>query len=257
MSQELGPEIVEMDLLLRRASRNFQFPTTPHLAAGVLERLQQPTVMEAFRAAMRAWWRRPAPRAAVLIAAALVVALAGALVVPQSRDAVAHFFGLGHVRVHQEPLPIELPPVLQPQDYAEPISLKEAQQLANGLRLPAYPEGIAGPDAIYLQRIGGDLIFILVYQQEGFDLHQSRLKGTWDKTVPYEYEETQVDGLFASWLRPGGHVTEYRDENDKSLEAGRRTVEHGTLLWERDGFTYRLETSLSKEEAVRVAESLR
>jgi hypothetical protein len=37
----------------------------------------------------------------------------------------------------------------------------------------------------------------------------------------------------------------------------RYLLEGGTLVWEADGVTYRLETRLTLEEAIRIAESLR
>jgi hypothetical protein len=37
----------------------------------------------------------------------------------------------------------------------------------------------------------------------------------------------------------------------------RRLVEGQVLIWEADGITYRLETELSMEEAVAIAESLK
>jgi hypothetical protein len=72
------------------------------------------------------------------------------------------------------------------------------------------------------------------------------------KFDPQVIQETTVDGRYALWVE-GPYVLELTDRN----YVERYLLEGGTLVWEADGVTYRLETRLTLEEAIRIAESLR
>ena len=69
-------------------------------------------------------------------------------------------------------------------------------------------------------------------------------------------EETTVDGERALWVR-GPHLLQFREKNGNVDYDTRRLVNGNVLIWQEDTLTYRLETDLPLEEAVRVAESLR
>ena len=265
MSEQLDPEILEMDNLLRRTADAFSFPPTPDMGVAVDARLRQPapSLMSALTTdllqALRGWSRRPAPRiAAVAVAAALVV-LGMALAIPQSRTALADLFGLSHVRVEKEAIPPdgERPPALRPEEFAKLLTVEAAQRAANfTLRFPTYPDAIGDPDAVYLDQFGQDTLVILSYAEAGFDLYQSRLRGSFFKGVPEGIVEVAVAGVPGLWVPKGGHGAAYLDPEGELIPGSERFIERGTLLWEKDGITYRLETSLSQEEAIRVAASL-
>lgn len=257
MREELGTEIVDMDLLLRRAAAGFSYPATPSFAASVTARLEGADAPADLMETMRRWWRRPALRAALATLGAVALVLGAVLAIPQSRTAVADLLGLSHVQVR--PLTeTDLPPALGPEDFALLVTAEVAQGKSTvPLRLPTYPNGVGGPDAVYLQILGADTVTIFVYEDAGFDLYQSRLRGFFGKEVPVATMAAEVGGVLALWIPPGGHVTEYIDADGIAFEGSRRTVERAVLLWQEDGITYRLETFLPLEEAVRVAESLR
>jgi hypothetical protein len=65
-------------------------------------------------------------------------------------------------------------------------------------------------------------------------------------------EATRVNGREALWL-VGAHSLLLRNGET----AYRTLVTGNVLLWTEGGFTYRLETDRTLEEAVRIAESLR
>ncbi len=65
-----------------------------------------------------------------------------------------------------------------------------------------------------------------------------------------------VGGLPAYWLSGAPHTFLYVDENGRIAEDNARLAGN-VLLWERNGVTYRLESELSLEAAVAIAESLR
>jgi hypothetical protein len=65
-------------------------------------------------------------------------------------------------------------------------------------------------------------------------------------------QETQVDGVYAIWAQGP-----YLIQLTSGTYVFRRTVEGNTLIWEEDNITYRLESDLTLEETIRIAESLR
>lgn len=262
-----GADMAALQEELRRAAAALAYPPTPPLASAVRLRLEaegrrRVGPADALGRAPKAGpggrtsWVRG--MAAALVMAALLAGLTFAAW-PDARTALADFLGLRHVRVSVEPTPAatERPPVLSPESFAEPVTLAEARRLADfPLRFPTYPEGLGPPDAVYSQRFVEDTVIIFVYEKEGFDLHQSRLRGFFGKGAPEGTLEVEVAGAPALWIPEGGHVAEYLDAEGRPVPESRRTVQRATLLWESGEITYRLETSLSLAETVRVAESL-
>ena len=72
------------------------------------------------------------------------------------------------------------------------------------------------------------------------------------KYQPVVIQETQVNGQYAVWA-----VGPYMVQLNNGSYAFRRTVEGNTLIWEEEEITYRIETDLPLEEAVKIAESLK
>ena len=68
-------------------------------------------------------------------------------------------------------------------------------------------------------------------------------------------EFVTVDGTDAIWIEGGPHTVVVADENGEYVEE-RTRLAGNTLLWERDGLTLRLESGLSRDEAIQLAESL-
>jgi hypothetical protein len=58
------------------------------------------------------------------------------------------------------------------------------------------------------------------------------------------------------WITGDPHFFFYEDANGQFVEDSRRWV-GDTLLWTEGATTYRLETALGRESAIRIAESLR
>lgn len=265
MNEELGPEIVDMDALLRQAAEAFAYPPTPGIAGAVTARLREPAPSPLASLAgrlseiVRGWWGRPVPRVAIALLTAALAVIGIALAIPQSRTALAEFFGLSHVRVEQEPSLGPPPPILSPDRFARPVSLGQAQELVDfPLRFPTRDGPSLRPDAAYLrgEEVNAPVV-IFVYEDEGFDLYQTRQgflgKGGTDPSLIHEIE---FGGRPALWIDEGGHIASFLDEQGRVMVESRRTVERATLLWEESGITYRLETALSQEEAIRLAESL-
>ena len=251
MSMDLSRDLAPVEALLRSAADSFAYPPTPPIAQAVRARLR-----EAPGAAPQRWWARPAFRAALAVLAVGALITGSALAVPQSRSALAKFFGLSHVRVETQPTGGPTPPALSPASFARPSSLDEAQLAVDfPLRLPVRDGARLEPDAVYLQGEGAVMpIAILVY--EDYDLYQTRLGFFGKGTDPSLLHEVSFGGHDALWIDEGGHIATFLDEQGRLVVESRRTVGRATLLWEENGVTYRLETSLSQEEAIAVAESL-
>ena len=72
---------------------------------------------------------------------------------------------------------------------------------------------------------------------------------------------TQVNKRRAVWLSGEPHILVTLDSSGRPIVGTERPVNANTLIWDSadgvNGITYRLETTLSLEEAIRFAESLR
>ena len=254
MTDEMYSELREVDALLRSAARAFSYPSTPALSGVVLPRLSSEEARTGWLDRVR--WQY-AVRPAMAMLAALAVVLGTLLAVPQSREALADFFGLSRVRVETVP-PGPTPPALSPESFARPATAADAEAAVDfDLSYPAPDGARLEPAAVYLQGEAQDApVVIFVY--EAFDLYQTRLgffgKGGPDPSLIHEIE---FGGRPALWIDEGGHIASFLDEQGRVVIESRRTVDRATLLWEENGMTYRLETSLTQTEAVRVAESLR
>ena len=72
-----------------------------------------------------------------------------------------------------------------------------------------------------------------------------------EKYEPRILEKTAVNGHPAAWV--SGPYLVVLTDGDLTL---RRLVDGNTLIWEADGITYRLESGLSLEETLPIAESI-
>lgn len=139
-------------------------------------------------------------------------------------------------------------------------TLEDARQRANfPIRLPTYPPGLGDPDMVFYQELGGQIV-VHVWLDDGnpdeavMSLHilgpgTSALKGPVD-----EIEQASVNGTLALWTT-GPYALVYVDRQGENPDF-RSLVEGHVLIWQEADLTYRLETSLPLQEAIRVAESL-
>jgi hypothetical protein len=234
-----------------------------------------PTFADALEERLRAAWR-PQPVAsrlriltpltsrprAVAAAILLVITLLGALLaVPQTRAAIASILHIGSVTIvpttptpgANEPTP--LPSIL---DLAGQTTLADAQRrMPFPVRLPAYPSDLGAPQYVFAQNLGGQSV-VLVWLEPGttdrvrMSLSELSSDVYFQKFAPPVLQETKVHGQRAIWT-DGPYIVETRTGE----YVQRRLITGHVLIWTEGGVTYRLETSLSLPETVRVAESLR
>lgn len=217
----------------------------------------------------------------------LMVLIGGLWSVPQVRAGVREWLQIGAVRIWLvEPTPTAALPTVTP--AATPISptvaailteqptatpaasvldlwgeqtLDEAQTMVNfPIRLPTYPPDLGNPDHVFVQQMNGDFV-VLVWTRPNDPtsveqvLYQIEPAVGLNKGGPIQLRETTVHGEPAAWIMRN-HYLRTEDGNFSTV----RGIGQDVLLWTEivDGqeLTYRLETDLSEEDAVRVAESL-
>lgn len=262
---------------LRATASVFTYPPTPDLAQRVTRRLQGRLQLH--------YQRRRAPRLAWAAAAVLVI-FAFLMAVPSVRAQIVEFLQVGIVRiflVEPSPTPAKVSPAVTegaeepeitpstiPSSSPTPVpqsrfpglfgetTLEEAsRQVSYPIRLPQYPPDLGRPDRVYLQDLDGQvLVLVWFHPDEPGDVRMSlhTYAGesiTAEKFQPRLVQETEVHGEPAVWAE-GPYVLKLSNGSFQHL----RLIEGHVLIWESEGVTYRLETDLSLEEAVRVAESL-
>lgn len=260
MNQPTDPRWAER---VHSIAHRFTYPPTPELAGAVQQRLAERSAPSGQRRLLR-------PALALLVALALLIG--GVLAVPPVRAALVEWLQIGAVRIWLvAPTPTPLPPTtplprstptLLPTlfDLAGATTLAEAQQKAGfPIRLPTEPADLGAPDGVYYQELGGPAV-VLVWldptqpTRARFSLHILGANVFAEKGNVRRLEETTVNGQPAFWTE-GPYLLAYRRGNTVDWDM-RRLVEGHVLLWTTDQLTYRLETSTSLAEAVRMAESL-
>jgi hypothetical protein len=260
-----GADDERFEAMVRALARALPYPPTPDLARG-------------WRAPARVGAGRFSPRLAWVIVILLVM-VGSLLAVPQVRAALIEFFQLGGVRIYFAPTPTPtMPPftgtprpILTPRiseatptptflpsllNLSGETTLEDAEAKA-GFSLLLPPDD-GPPDRIFYQNIDRGPLVILVWLDPAdpnrvrLSLHQMRCEVCVEKIEPTILATTTVNGQFAIWAE-GPYLVRL---NNGDMDF-RRLVEGQVLIWEADGITYRLETELSMEEAVAIAESLK
>jgi hypothetical protein len=248
--------------------RRIAFPPSPDLTGRVRARLAAGPVPRPWRGFAFV----PLRTAAMAVVVLLLIIGAVVTLIPGARSAVAEWLGLRDVKVSYAPdLPTAAPAGARLQ-FGEPLTLDEARaRVGFTVRLPGVPD-LQQPDEVYVlyPPPGGQVAF--VYRPRpglpetaatgaGLLLTQFRgglEPGFFGKGVEpgTRLEQVDVDGARGLWIEGGTRAFFYRDPSG-NVRDERIRLAGNTLLWERDGITYRLESSLDKDAALRIAMSLR
>jgi hypothetical protein len=232
----------ELELALGRLGRELDYPETPDLVGPVRRRLGEGRRPLA--------WRRPA----LIALAAVLVAIAAAMAVPQARSEILDWFGIGGVTVrYVDDLPTveKRNPDLQ---LGERMSLEEARELSVfGIRVPTR-EGLENPD-VYRGDFGQ--VSFLYGSEEEPRLLITQLLGTGalEKLLQTEtdVELVTVGRAEGAWLEGGEHVLFFPSVGPES----QRLVGNVLILEREDGVTVRIEADISKQAAIRIFRSMR
>lgn len=242
---------------VRETAGALPFPPSPNLQA----RLRSSTMPALQQRQSRAIAIRRTAFAAMLVLLIAVFVIA----VPPARAAVLQWLRLGAVQITlQEPTPTAPKPATTPRalssvlDLGGETTLEAARRnMRFPIKLPAYPPGISSPDAVFLQDFG-DQTVLLVWvdpaqpRRVTLALHILGPNAFVEKVKPRKLQDARVNGRPALWAS-GEYLLQSRN-GDVNL---RRLITGNTLIWRDGDITYRLETDLPVEEAVKIAESLR
>lgn len=253
----------DLERALEDLGDRLDYPEVRGLARAVRARLDAPRSRPAF----------PAPggrrRLRAGIAMLLVVVCAALVLWSPARQAVARLLGLGGVRITRQDPPQA--PIAEGLPLGRELSLEEARSLVTfPLRLPGGELGV--PDRVFFDpRASGGMVS-LAYGPDsrlpeagasGVGLLLSQFRGHLEGPLLTKFvgpegsvEEVTVNDSQGYWLSGPGHTVLYRSDSGERPEG---VLFHAVnvLLWEADGVTLRLESSLSLDAALAIARSAR
>jgi hypothetical protein len=265
------PEFGLLEARLGRAGRHLAYPPTPDVGAKLRGRLRDDHAVRRARSAT------PGLRWAVT-AITTVSLFFGSLAVPEVRafwDGILRRVGVVEV-VLMAPTPVTSAGTPSPTPFTSKISMAGEMTMAEAratlpyqLKVPSYTAGHGEPDRVFVQDIGGPASILLWSGESPEDAPELVLFALTSRSMGRKHvhdsdmlAEAQVGAAWGLWIR-GPHLVEFGGGTEpheffRRLET-RRLVGGNTLLWAGgdDGLTYRLETRLPLEEAVKIAESLR
>jgi hypothetical protein len=270
---------LDLDRALADLAASLEFPPTPDLAAAVSARLDQDPAAARPAAAARgrrwlgglAGWRRLAVAGLAVVLLAVAVLIAS----PGTREAVARRLGLRGIGVElggPPPTVTTAPDDRLDLGLGERVTLEEARRRVDFPVLVPQSAGLERPDAVFVSEAvppGGrvDLVWrarpglpasaftdagLLITQFRGEPTPEFLKKVTGAGIVEF----LEVGGEPAYWFSGEPHFFTYRDSGGNFREE-RTRLAGNTLIWQRGELTLRLEGELSKEEALRIAESMR
>ena len=268
---ELEQELFEERLI--SIAGGLEYPRTPDIAGSVTARLLPVTRPRGRRASRAVAW-------SLTIALVLCSSL---MLIPPARAAIIEFIQIGIVRIFPpdvEPtpgmtptptpiagaqMPVTATAVPQASDFipilgqiAGETTLSNAQNRVNySILLPTYPSDLGEPNYVFVQNAEGNMtILVWLDPQDPGEVRMSLHfipEGSWaiDKMEPQLIEETTVNGQRAVWTVGPYPLRLYNGDLEFT-----RLIEGHVLIWAEGDITYRIETDLRLEEAIKVAESL-
>lgn len=200
-------------------------------------------------------------------AMAALVLLAILLALPPVRASLRQPLCLGSVCIvgsgapqptagaHGPATPTPLPSLL---DLAGRTTLAQARAQATfPVRLPTYPSDLGQPEYVFLQNLDGAAVVLAWVERDNPGHVRMSLSEFSSGIYIYKFTSepvavTSVHGQQALWTT-GPYMVQVQDGTYEQ----RRLVTGHALIWTEGSITYRLETTVSLDEAVRIAGSLR
>jgi hypothetical protein len=233
----------------------------PAVRARIAERRAQP------------WWSRLGfdRRALAPIAATIAILLVAALLLtPRFADALGHLLSIPGVQIYEVPQS----PTARPNASAPTFAGQRVASAAEASRIAGFtvrtPAALGEPSAIYVETapvrvtiVYASVKGIPVSAQAGVSAIVVEFKGTIETQIMAKaigpgtfLDAVPLGNGVAYYLSGQPHQFFFRDPAG-NLQPETLRLAGNTLLWEQDGYTYRLEAQVSKEEAVRIASSFR
>jgi hypothetical protein len=263
---ELEQELFEKRLI--SITTGLDYPRTPDIAGSVMRRVR-PSGRPRFISRRLAW--------SLTISLILFSSL---MLIPPARAAILEFIQIGIVRIFRgPPTPPVLPdegspstmipltatpgPTSQPlipilESLAGEMTLEQARNAVTfPILLPSYPSDLGQPDRIFVQDAEGNMAILVWLDPKNPEKVRMSLhfipRGSWaiEKADPAMIQETRVNGQRAIWAVGPYPLRLYNGDLQFT-----RLIDGHVLIWEEKDLTYRLETDLALEEAIKIAESL-
>jgi hypothetical protein len=200
-----------------------------------------------------------------------LAALVGLLAVPPVRAAILEFLQIGAVRIWRvaptpSPPPVTTPhitPRPSPTSMTSVLDLEGATTLDDAkarvpfpLRWPTHPPDLGPPDHVFVQDLDGVAVILVWMQPNAPDQVRMSLHLLTSDVIAWKMgvrrvSETTVHGQAAVWAE-GPYIISMRTGDWEA----RRLMPGRVLIWQAGTITYRLESDLTLEEAVHMAESV-
>jgi len=261
---------------LEGIGQRLEYPPVPDLALAVGARLRAGPSrgragFQLLRPVFRPAWQPTFQRVAAGLAAVLVL-LSGLLALsPTARRAVAGWLGLRGVKIDVVPTlpPLPLGAGLQ---LGTPLTVAEAQSRVSYRILLPEDSRLGPPDEVYVStRYPGEVVSLVYRASPGFPrasetgagLLLTQFRARLDEELITKkvvgpgtrVETVMVHGARAFWLEGEPHFLAFLDEEGEVIE-DRARLAGNVLLWERGDLTLRIEAAITREEAIRIAESV-
>jgi hypothetical protein len=278
---------LELERALADLAAHLEQPQAPPpLAEAVMARIAEGPAADARRARVPGVPRVPAPRLPrrgwrrIAVAALALLVLAAGIVVatPGAREAVARRLGILGIEIHQGgPAPTVTAPTgttagrgaTGTLGLGRRVSLEQARAAVSfRLLVPSQP-GFERPDEVYLSdEVPGGRVDLVYLPRPGLpaspftnagllitEFQATPLVGKFVKEGT-RIEEVVVSGEQGYWLGDEPHEFAYQDRNGVLRQETARLA-GSTLIWTQGPVTLRLEGQISKQQALRIAGSMR
>ena len=241
--------------MLERELRELEldWPATPDLAAAVAARLETaPAPVTPGRLGRLGGRGRLGAPAWAIAAAALVLLAGGVMAVPPARSAVLEWLGIASVRIERA----------EPLRYGEDLLLGRAVTLEAARRGAGFPVGVpevlGEPDGVFVSDAPARVDFMYRRPYVLVTQFRAAAEPLIEKTLgaSTKLERLRVDGAPAYFISGAEHGFAYTGDGVFEFEPPR--LAGNTLLVDRaDGVLLRIEGELTREAAVRIAQSVR
>ncbi len=276
MAERRGPAMTdpELEATLRDVGARLAYPAAADLLPAVRQRLQRGGGL---------WWQLWSPRAfapalvalAVLLVATLALQPIGAQALEALRIRGILIFRTTETLPPATPRPspsasASLPPGGVLADASRVASVDLASELVGFTVI--VPSALGAPDEVYVRVGGQDAQAFLVYLpragvpasgQTGIGVLVTEVRGTFEVGIlgkvlgsGSKATELTVNGSPGVWIEGAPHQFFYRQPNGNFVPDTLRLAGN-VLVWNRGDVLIRIEADVSKDDALRIASSMR
>ncbi len=272
----------DLETLLRAAQHRIELPPTPNVwpaIEGELMAIDQQAARSHSRPFRLAWRRHD--RVMVTALLLLLIVITALLAVPDFRTAVADRLGLSGIVIR---FVGEAPPELPPPAPHEAIgylgrqlSSSEARTEVDFSILVPATAVLGEPDRVYVGFGRSEEPIVTLVYRDSDELPESEFTGVGALLTQFRASTSRElieKGLYAKgifpdttltsvtvsgapgyWIEGADHMLVYEVSSGETFTDELRLAGN-VLLWERGDMTYRLESELTMETAIEIAESL-